>query len=199
MDLSPTFDAHLQTLLKIMAAEGIRSAADGLAGMVGARISVHEPRVRLVPLAGIAALVGGPEAEAVGIYLQATGGVVGQIMLVAPYEKALELVDLLMEQPAGTTRQLGALERAALAEVGNLTASFFLNALARRTGQDVRPTPPAVMVDMVGAILDIVAAVSGGMGEHVLLLEGAFLRDEREVDVTFWVLPDPAALAVFAE
>ncbi|MBL8058300.1 MAG: chemotaxis protein CheC [Anaerolineales bacterium] len=199
MTLTLTFDDHLHDLLKILAAEGIRSAADGLSSMVGARITVNEPRLRLVPLATIASLVGGPETEAVGIYLQATGGVVGQFMLVMPYEKALELVDLLMEQPTGTTTQLGTLERSALAEVGNLSASFFLNALARRTKLDARPTPPAVMVDMVGAILDIVAAVAGGVGEHVLLMEGQFLRDEREVEVTFWVIPDPSALAAFAE
>jgi chemotaxis protein CheC len=198
MDLTTTFDERVHALLKIMAAEGIRNAADGLSGMVGARITVNEPHVRLVPLAEIASLVGGPETEAVGIYLQ-VNGVVGQIMLVVPYEKALELVDLLMEQPAGTTTQLGTLERSALAEVGNLTASFFLNIIARRLNVDVRPSPPAVMVDMVGAILDIIAVVSGGVGEHVLLMDGAFLRDEREVEVTFWAIPDPEALAAFAE
>jgi hypothetical protein len=50
------------------------------------------------------------------------------------------------------------------------------------------------MVDMVGAILDVVAAVCGGVSESVLMLQAAFLRQQREVDVDFWVIPDPATL-----
>ncbi len=195
--LPATFDDRLYSLLRVLATEGIRSAAAGLSGMLGKAVVVSEPRVRLVPLTDIPTLLGGPEVEAVGIYLQIRGGWVGQIMLIMPHEKALELVDLLMELPPGTTDQLGQLERSALAEVGNLTGSFFLNAVAQRLGLDIRPSPPAVMVDMVGAILDIVAAVSGGVAEHVLMLEGAFLRQNREVAVDFWVIPDPAALAAF--
>ncbi len=199
MDLVRTFDDHLHELLRIMAAEGIRNAAAGLSGMVGAEITVTDPHIRLVPMTDIPTLLGGPEEEAVGIYLQAQGDVQGQIMLIMPCDKALELVDMLMEQPLGTTQQLGALERSALAEVGNMTASFFLNAVAKRLHLDIRPSPPAVMVDMVAAILDIVAAISGGVSEHVLLMQGAFMRDGREVEVNFWVLPDPGALAAFAE
>lgn len=196
--LPAAFDDRLYSLLRVLATEGIRSAAAGLSGMLGKAVVVSEPRVRLVPLTDIPTLLGGPEVEAVGIYLQICGGWVGQIMLIMPHDKALELVDLLMELPPGTTDQLGKLERSALAEVGNLTGSFFLNAVAQRLGLDIRPSPPAVMVDMVGAILDIVAAVSGGVAEHVLMLEGSFLRQSREVAVDFWVIPDPAALAAFS-
>ncbi len=199
MDLVRTFDDHLHELLRIMAAEGIRNAAAGLSGMVGAEIAVTDPHIRLVPMNDIPTLLGGPEEEAVGIYLQAQGDIQGQIMLIMPYDKALELVDMLMEQPLGTTQQLGSLERSALAEVGNMTASFFLNAVAKRLHLDIRPSPPAVMVDMVAAILDIVAAISGGISEHVLLMQGAFMRDGREVEVNFWVLPDPGALSAFVE
>jgi chemotaxis protein CheC len=193
-----TFDQHLQSLLAVMAGEGITRAAAGLSGMLGESVLVVDPRVRLVRLAEIPTLIGGPEMEAVGIYLQVHGDLAGQIMLVVPYAKALELADLLMELPPGTTRQLGPLERSALAEVGNLTGSFFLNAVASRLGRDLRPSPPAVMVDMIGAILDIIVAVSGGLSEHVLMLEGAFHRQSRDVEVTFWVIPDPTALEPFA-
>lgn len=198
LDTAVTFDERLRVMLRTLAAEGIRHAAEGFAGMVGERLAVSEPDVQLVALADIPTLLGGPEAEAVGIYLQAQGDLAGQIMLVVPYAKALELADLLLEVPPGTTQSLGTLERSALAEVGNLTASFFLNAVAQHMGLVTRPSPPAVMVDMIGAILDVVAAISGGIGEHVLLLKGAFLRQDREVELNFWVIPDPAALAAFA-
>jgi chemotaxis protein CheC len=189
-----TFDRQLSGLLQQMAQSGMARAAEGLAGMLGEPVQVTQPAARLVPLAELPALLGGPENEAVAIYVQAEGELCGQFMLVLPYPKALELADLLMELPAGTTQQLGRLERSALAEVGNITATFFLNEVAKGTGLDGRPTPPAVMVDMVGAILDVVAAVCGGVSESVLMLQAAFLRQQREVDVDFWVIPDPATL-----
>lgn len=192
------FDKHLRSLLEVMADEGIHHAAKGLSSMVGETLTVTRPSARLVSMAEIPNLLGGPENEAVGIYLQAAGDIAGQIMLVLPFANAMELADLLMELPPGTTRQLGALERSALAEVGNLTASFFLNSLASSTGLAARPSPPAVMVDMVGAILDIIAAASGGVGEHVLMIEAAFLRRSQEVQANFWVIPDPVTLEAFA-
>ena len=143
-----------------------------------------------------------PELEALCISTGMTAAQVGtvqdiisgQIMLVIPYEKALELVDLLMENPPGTTQTLGSFERSALAEVGNQTGTFFINSLSSLTGLDVRPSPPAVMVDMVGAILDIIVATTGGVSEHVLLMQANFKLGDRKVETNFWVIPDESTL-----
>ena len=188
------FDHELLEMLKAITSEGIKNAARGFSGMVGHKIEVSNPVARLVPLLGIAEIVGGPENEAVGIYLRIEGDMLGQIMMIIPYQKALELVDLLMDLPTGTTTQLGSLERSALGEVGNLTGSFFLNSVAKLTGTSVRPTPPAVLVDMVGAILDIIIATTGGVSEHVLLLRADLTDGDRRVDADFWVIPDTATI-----
>ncbi len=192
------FDERLRALLEIMAGEGVHHAARGLSGMMGETLTVSQPVARLVPLADVPNLLGGPENEAVGIYLQARGAMAGQIMLVLPYAKALELVDLLMDAPRGTATQLGPLERSALSEVGNLTGTFFLNAVAALSGLEARPSPPAVIVDMIGAILDVIVATSGGLGQHVLMIQAAFLRGGQEVEADFWVIPEQPALEAFA-
>ncbi len=168
------FDEKLRTLLKIMVEEGVTYAARGFSDMVGTPLSISRPQVHLVPLAEVPNLLGGPESEAVGIYLRAQGEISGQIMLILAYAKALELTDMMMSQTPGTTQTLGAMERSALAELGNLTGTFFLNALAAFAGLGARPTPPAVMVDMVGAILDVIVATHGGVGKQVLMLQVAF-------------------------
>ncbi len=193
------FDERLKSFLQVMAGEGIHRAAEGFAGMLGLSVDVANPEIRLVPLNEIAALLGGPENEAVGIYVQAQGDMIGQMMLVLPYAKALELADLLMDLPKGATQQLGSMERSALAEVGNITSAFFLNAVAALTGLSLRPSPPAVMVDMVGAIIDIIVATSGGVSDQVLMIQSGFLREGREVQADFWVIPDTATLRSFAE
>ncbi|MEI7987787.1 MAG: chemotaxis protein CheC [Chloroflexota bacterium] len=193
------FSEKLRPLLEVMAGEGIQNAVKGLSQMTGQQITVTEPEVTLVPLVNIPDLLGGPENEAVGVYLRAEGEMSGQIMLVFPYERALKLVDLLIDEPEGTTQHLGAYERSALAEVGNLTGSFFLNSVATMLGLEARPTPPAVMVDMVAAILDVIIATAAGVSEHVLMLSATFMQGDREAEASFWVIPDPRVLEAFLE
>ena len=184
------FDQDLLESLNTIASEGIKNAANGFSGMIGHKIEVSNPVARLVPLLSIPQIVGGPDDDAVGIYLRFEGDMDGQIMMIMPYQKAMELVDLLMELPQGTTLKLGSLERSALGELGNLCGAFFLNSLAKLIGASFRPTPPAVMVDMVGAILDIVVATTGGVSEHVLLMQANFMDGPRSVEADFWVIPE---------
>lgn len=189
-----SFDQELLEMLKTIAGEGILNAADGFSEMVGRRIEVGSLLLELVPLLTIPAVVGSPENDAVGVYLRFEGDIPGQIMMIIPYRKALELADLLIGLAPGTTQNLGSLERSALGELGNLCGSFFLNSIAKTVGASFRPSPPAVMVDMVGAILDVVVATVGGANEHVLLAHANFEDGPRCVETDFWVIPDLKAL-----
>jgi chemotaxis protein CheC len=184
------FDQDFLEKLKTIAREGVNNAASGFSGMVGRTIQFNYPVARLVPVLSIPQIVGRPEDEAVGIYLRFMGNLAGQIMMIIPHQKALELVDLLMDVPLGTTQHLGQLERSALGELGNLCGSFFLNSMAGKVNADFRPSPPAVMVDMIGAILEIVVLTTGGISEEALLVQANFMDGSRSVDADFWVIPD---------
>jgi chemotaxis protein CheC len=190
------FDQELHRVLRTMAETGIHQAAFGFSKMVGETLTVSDPTVRLVPLTTVQDLLGGPENEAVGIYLRAEGDLCAQFMMVIPVSKALEIVDKLMGEPAGTTQVLGSHERSALAELGNLTGTFFLNAIAQMTGLETRPSPPAVVVDMVGAILNILLMSWDGMSDKVLMIQARFMCGDREIQTDFWVIPDVSTLDV---
>ena len=198
-EIWPDINVELFTLLQSIAKEGLTNAASGLSTMVGANLRVDNPCVKMISVKEIPESLGGPENEAVGIYLKSEGDLSGHFMLVIPYQKALDLADLLLEVPPGSTVELGSIERSALAEVGNLTTAFFLNAVASLTGVAARPTPPAVIVGMVGAILDIIVAATGGIGEYVLTFQASFICKDRSVQSDFWVIPDPITLHIFLE
>lgn len=196
--MKDTLTGEMSDYLNKIAKHGIKNAAKGFSGMLGLELSVNDPEIKIIPLLEIAKVVGGPEDEVVGIYLRGDGEVTTQFMMVIPQQRAFELVDLLMDQPMGTTTHFTSMERSALAEVGNLTATFFMNSIASETGVGLRPTPPAVMVDMVGAILDIIIATTGGISEYVLMLNSKFILANREVEADFWVIPDEATLRLLA-
>ena len=181
MDAIRVTDERLKAVLQVMARTGIEQAADGLSEMIGQRITMTVPTVCVAPLTSVPQRVGGAEAMVVGIYLACEGEMSGHIMLILDYADALRLVDLLFGQPEGTAKELNALYRSALAEAGNLTASYFLNATAAVLGLAGRPSPPAVIVDMAGAILDIVLITAGELSDEVLLLETVFQSENRQL------------------
>jgi len=183
-------DPEVVTRLTTLVSAASENAARGLTGMVGRSITTSAPRSRVIRFDDISTYIGSPESEMVGIYLLMEGHLSGQAILILSLVSALNLADWLMETPAGTSTSLGSMERSALAEVGNLTVSYFLNAVAALTGKPLRPSPPAVMVDMLGAIINVVVTPMAATSDDMLIIETILQDTEGDVQAYFWVLPD---------
>ncbi len=172
-----------------LVSQGTRNALSGLSGMVGLQIRVTALDLKVIPVNRAADLVGGPENEVVAIYVGITEGATGHIMLVYPLPVAFALVDMMMSEEPGTTQELGEMEESALQEMGNITGTFFLNSIADNTGLKLMPTPPTVMVDMAGAIIDAALAEIMEDRDELFVMETVFSTDGREVNGTLLVLP----------
>ena len=179
--------------------QGTQNAVLGLSEMVGVKIRVTALDLKEIPVGSAAELVGGAENEVVVIYLGITGGATGHIMLVYPIHVAFGLVDMLMGKEAGTTQDLGELEASALQEMGNITGSFFLNSMADNTGMQLMPTPPTVMIDMAGAIIDAALAEIMAERDELFAMETVFSTDTRDITGTLLVLPTSEFMDVMLE
>jgi chemotaxis protein CheC len=106
---------------------------------------------------------------------------------------------MLLYQPVGTTLELGEMEISALAEAGNVAGSFFLTTMAERAGLTLPPTPPVVIHEMCGAILDTVAAELAVL-EHdeAIVIEAQFACDGQVVEVSFFMFPGEVMTAALA-
>jgi chemotaxis protein CheC len=168
--------------------------ASGLSELTGRTISNDDPNVEKVPISQVHERAGGPEEQRVGIYLVIGGGLSGQAILIMPTVSALNLADLMMGQKTGTATGLGPIERSVLSEIGNMTLSYFLNGVASLEAVTdlLRPSPPAVMVDMLGAILDVIVTPVAAVRDDLLIIETVFRDSARAIEGRFWVLPDPA-------
>ncbi len=197
--LSETMQDSQWQALRDVASRGTTNAAAGLSEMVGRNIKIHTPDIFLVRLDEVSRLAGGPEKTVVGVYLAIGGDVKGHILLMFAPREAQRLVDMVMDQPAGTTKSLGAMERSALGEVGNLTGTFFLNALAEVTRLHIHPSPPAVMVDMGAAVLDVPLTALAETAEESLVIKTIFIDDQRRIEAAFLVMPDMYSLQAILE
>ena len=173
---------------------GTRHAMAGLSEMLGEEITVSSFALKRTPVAELANVVGGAEVDAVGIYLTVSGAANGHLMLIYEPHIAYAFVDLLMGQPAETTQELDEMGRSALGEMGNIIGAFFLNAIADATGLELSPSPPAVMTDMAGALLDVVTAEILLRQDDTYVAETTFTTAEREIEGQFMVIPSEELL-----
>jgi chemotaxis protein CheC len=176
--------------LTVVADIGLLKAARALSEMAGTEIQAIPAQVRQVPLTSVPEMVGGSETVVAGVYLGITGDISGHIMLMLPLAEAHQLASMLLGEPLEAGEVLDEMAESALAEMGNVTGSFFLSALADSCSMTIMPTPPTVVVDMGGAILD---AVLASLGEEssadIFAIDTMFKQSDEQVDAFFLVLP----------
>ncbi len=172
-----------------LVSKGISNALFGLSQMVGHEIKVTSLDLKWLPAKDAAGLLGGLDAVSVGIYLAIEGDATGHLLLMHEPRIAFQLIDLQLELPPGSTQQIGEMERSVLGEMGNVTGSFFLNALADTTNLVLMPSPPAVIVDMVGAIMNIPLTFIMAEQDEALVVKATFNAASQKIDGTFMVLP----------
>jgi chemotaxis protein CheC len=78
----------------------------------------------------------------------------------------------------------------ALAEIGNVVGTSYLNALAGMTGLALDPTPPATVTDFLGAIVETVLTVRAASSDHTLLLDSSLVIEGEDCSIVFLLVPD---------
>jgi chemotaxis protein CheC len=170
---------------------GVNNAVIGLSQMAGQEIKIANINVKKILVKDIPSLFGGPETLIIAVYLEISGQSNGHMVVVYDPKVAFDLVDLLLGQPCGTTKELSDMERSTLGEMGNIMGSFFLNYISDTTGNRFQPSPPAVMMDMAGAVLDAALANVLASCDSTYIVETVFGTNDRQVSGTFMVIPDP--------
>ncbi len=168
---------------------GSVNAITGLSRMINQHIEVTTLNIEEVSVRNATGLIGKADDIVVGIYLMFSGNTTGHIMLAFQPDTAFELVDMAMGIPPGSTQTLREMERSVLGELGNVVGSYFLNAVADDAGVCLMPSPPAVVMDMVGAIVGSVMAEVMQENESVFVIRLSFGTAEREIEGRFLVLP----------
>jgi chemotaxis protein CheC len=176
----------------------LERAGTSLSDMACIQIEVTSSSLDLVPLTQVPSAAGSAEAVAVGVYVAMTGQAQGHVLLLMDEPVAQQLAGaLLFEDPSGIiiTDELPA---SALAEAGNVSCSAFMNLLGDATGLLLEVTPPAVVQDMRGAIVDAIVADVALLGDEALLIGTRFnlvSEDSSKVlDVRLLVIPSPESL-----
>ncbi|MDR2889429.1 MAG: chemotaxis protein CheC [Lachnospiraceae bacterium] len=180
-------------VLKELGNIGAGNATTALAQMIGNKIDMTVPQVKLLEFYEVGSLMGGEEQIMAGISLQVEGDITGSIMFLLHQEAAKLLINKLMPGMGDeNSMDFTEMELSALREVGNIIAGSYLNSLSALTNLVIYPSVPELAVDMAGAILSIPAIQFGTIGDNILLIQTQFVGDEV-LEGYFILLPDLAS------
>lgn len=168
---------------------GTRRALSGLAHLMGGNIDMAALTLRRVPVGEISDLFGGPQAQTIGISFTVSGSAEGRLMLMYERDVAYGFVDMLLAQPPGTTTSLDDMGRSALGELGNIVGSCFLTAIADAAGVTLAPSPPTIVTDVAGALLEVVTEDIVVAQDETYLAEATFLAQACGISGVFMVMP----------
>lgn len=176
-------------VLKELGNIGAGNAMTALSQMLQCKVDMKVPQVRLLEFTEVGDMMGGEEQIMVGVFLGVDGDITGSMMFMVEEESARHLIGKItmgMLPPGSEFEEMGL---SAMKEVGNIITGAYLNSLSTLTNLKIYPTPPALTVDMAGAILSVPAIQFGIFGDKILLIQSQFY-DEIQLDGYFILIPD---------
>lgn len=171
------------------------NAATALSKFIGKNVDMNIPSSGFIPLSQFADHIGGPEKVVSAIYLQIEGDLVGEVLFIFPEEGALELADLAMGQPPGTSKLLEGIGESAFKEVSNILTGSFLNALSRMLDVTILPSVPHVATDMARSLLDFILIKVGVHADEIFCVLTKINVEGHNIDGDFLVIFDKESLA----
>ncbi|MDA2921770.1 hypothetical protein MYX07_00710 [Patescibacteria group bacterium AH-259-L07] len=146
-----------ETLQKA-ADDGSQKVAEAFSKLSGSEVQASVSKVETVPLQVSLIRIKPPGGRAVVVYAQLLSGV-GASLLIMSREDALVLVDLLNQQPVGTTGILKDIDRSAIKETLNILSNSYMTALSESANLELRlgvpnMITPARLEDIVETLLE---------------------------------------------
>lgn len=153
-------------------AEGLSEMREALERMISVKVdTVHN--VRPVPIADVPALTGDAERFVVATYARFGGDVTGHLAFLYDRESA----EMLARSVIGEDAPDPDMAASAICEVSNVAGSRVLNVLSDASGFRIVPTPPEMVTDMAGAVLEsMLCELAPQGGECVILRAEIRLR-----------------------
>ena len=176
-------------VLKEIGNIGAGNAMTALAQMLQSKVDMRVPQVRLLDFSEVGEIMGGEEQIMAGVLLGVEGDITGSMMFMVEESSARHLIQKITMGMLPEGAEFEEMGLSAMKEMGNIITGAYLNALSTLTNLKIFPTPPALTVDMAGAILSVPAIQFGIYGDKILLIQSQFY-DEVELDGYFILIPD---------
>jgi chemotaxis protein CheC len=169
--------------LRELANIGAGTAATSLSGLLGMPIDVNVPTAAALPLADAIDATGPADLCVTGVAIPLDGDLDATALMLFPEDDVVTLCGLLGLEPDSEYAA------SALGEVVNILCASYLGALGDMTGLVIELGPPEQVVDMLGAIMGSILAMSAGTSDVTLMLDSALIIEGQACSLSFLLIP----------
>ena len=181
--------------LKEVSNIGAGNAATSLSILLGTKIDMSVPNMNLIAFDEL--FNSYKENEVVAVLVKVLEDIEGSILYVFNEEVALNIISKLTLAKEDNVSEMGL---SVIVEIGNIISSSFMNSIADFTGLKVTASVPAVVNDMISAILVSTFIETGQYQEYVLDIETLFIgEEENNIEGHFYFVPSPGSLEKILE
>ena len=188
----PLTDLQLDALREL-ANIGSGNAGTALSAMLGKAVDISVPTAAALPLPDAIAIAGDPGELRHGVVVPVSGDLDAVVVLLFPDPDARTLCRQFAIEP-GTEDG-----RSMLGEVGNILGTNYINVLAQMAGMRLDPSPPQVVEDLLGAILQSVLLARGEDVDTAVILDSALEVEGEECSLSFLMLPAAGGIRLLLE
>jgi chemotaxis protein CheC len=211
--MQPILTGPQRHLLRMIFDRGAEGASQALSKWLGQEVHLAISEVELVELEQAADLLGPAESLVTACSMGLAGRLTGLILLVFDDRSGLALVDVLMQQPVGTSTAWDELAQSAVKETTNIVGCAYVNALAAHLpsaaalsepttirGGELVPTPPTFVREFAGSLLEFALMEQAIELDQVLLIQSEFAANRQglHLNCTLLFIPSRESLHVLA-
>ncbi|MDD4781454.1 MAG: chemotaxis protein CheC [Tissierellia bacterium] len=192
MDLN---EIHID-VLKEIGNIGAGNAATSLSQMLSKRIEMNVPEVSLLNYNEVINSIGGAENVVVGILVSFDGDIEGVILFLLKKEFVHLILNSLLGSELHNFEEISDIELSALAEIGNIMVSSYVNSISLLTNMKIEITVPSLNIDMSGALLDAVTAQFSEIADKVIFIKEKYFCQDETVYSHMLLLPSISSLKI---
>jgi len=182
-------EMHL-SVLKEIGNIGSGNAATSLSEMLNTPVGMNTPTVKILDIAELADMLGGPENQVVGILFSLHNDFEGMMMFITEKQFAHLVLNVLMGKHFDKFEDLGEMDISAIQEVGNIMVSAYMRAISQMTNMSIGLSPPGIAIDMVGALLNVPAVEIEKYGDKALFIQDGFINNDNQVTSYLLLIPE---------
>lgn len=202
MDFTNDINLVQIDILKEIGNIGAGHSATALSKLLGKKIDMKVPNVKVVSYDEMMEYAGGPENVVASVFLRIEGEAPGNIFFVLSLTQATRFIQKLTGDDTITFNKppYSELALSALQELGNILTGSYLSSLSDFTNLNLYPSVPALSIDMVGAILPYGLIELSRVTDNVIVIDTTLHEGEQtnqdSIKGHFFLLPDPESFEI---
>ncbi len=170
-------------ILKEIGNIGAGNATTALSVMLNSNLRMEVPVVKFLDFNEIPDMVGGPETIVAAVLTHFTGELQGMTLFILELEEAKNLAGTMLSKTYPEDfKEFDHMDKSALKEVGNILMSSYISSIGTLTNLQIRTEPPAICVDMAGAVLSLPISELGQVSDQALIIDSKFLDNQRPIN-----------------